>query len=947
MIAKKKFGLLLLTAALVISACGQNNPNTTGDGQTTNGQTTNGQTTNGQTTNGQTTNGQTTNGQTTDGQPNNPIPTPQVAITGPAANSIINTPTFNLTGQISSNAELKSVQVFVNGVPVDMPAVIGPFNIQLNTPNTNGPFTVEVKATNVHDKVGVSKITLMSQLPATPMIEWLDPIELNDQGFAKINDANDHGYREIAAFNDNIQKVEQTTYLKGQVAAIFHSGGLKPIDKIEVSLVDSNKNPIINQIYAGPPNTEFVVDSTKVNNLEGERVALIVQIFFKDGDSDTLEEWFIADNTKPEAADPVVDGAPNPASRVLHDAIVQNQAIQDNNWGRGDLLVSTSNAGLKDGPVGPNKQPSGFEQLHACFVAADPQVDITVPGDGFTGLAQAYQDKILQETYPVPDANDQNAAAAKAVLANAKVCKTVASTQNANNYESMIRSVTELDDGTDYGIFLITQDAMGNAQISLDPERIAIDNTGPVIRPDSGRVSDISPVPLPSANPDRYVSDLVEVDPLVATDQDGVGFAFNNNGEVGQVDYCMIKEDIFSQGPGDLIVESLGGAPNQMDSNVISDGQCTVNVLDLEDRLGNPAQPYTSQTFVVDNTDPNAQPVQPPGGSSHPAGTLVNANANISDSTSGIRSATWFWNDRTHPLVTRASGAIAAPVQFGNTLVNSCSDTNLMGNIKNQGFNRPWFALISTPQVAIDTPQPMDLQVLAVDCAGNATFNGVSITVDPSTAVLNQPELGVYDAYPVTNPPFQLASVDPGRTLQGAVFNGTPVVDTLVNLYTRTFNIDLAVPGTFSTNNGGSINNISVYGEWALDINYDELHNNNPQVPHTNWTAVRAYQLQQDPSLNFQGGLMLKRQIWQEIVDHNANNQPITAPLLLIGNTNPSNNAHRAQSTVLNSFQSYGKFVEDASGTDIPRIRTKYSAFYTIAADNFGMFNWTGERHQP
>ncbi|MBB6097446.1 hypothetical protein HNR42_000863 [Deinobacterium chartae] len=873
----KKLGLLLVTGALVLAACGQNNPG----GSTTNPSTTNPSTTNPSTTNP----GTTTNpGSTTDTPVN-----PGISIISPGNGQTVTTNAVVISYRLEGG--VTDVVCGIDGgtlTPVTSSGTEGTCAVEFGD-RANGPVTLVVQG-----KKGDQTITSKVQIN----LNRTTSVRGGTINFApKVDPANfdataTGGYRLIPQLLTEAQggegRYEPITYLKGKVNMTF--GAAAGATSIEVFVGNSTQAEnlefgAMERIHQGPVNSTFQFDTTKYDGKQGQVLWFVTRASYAGDQMATNAVPFIIDNTGAQAADHAFVGVTEGNKGLVKYNVGQTE---DNNWARGLIELYTENVDLDDqaGPL-----PSGVESIAYYFVPAANQAKIPEFGDRVAAIKA-------------------NAAADKTKRVNASGTE--------NRYAAQYDSKNE-PEGATYYIYSVIRDQMGNETASTYFERVSFDNVGPTA---VASLLDDSVFPFASCRPNEVISDWFQIEEASAVDG-GVGFAqfagipplpnANNVISVGSLSSPLINFDPNNiTEDGRLIrVSALGlGVPQAVDSNTIGDGSHDIRY-NGTDLLGNPAQVTVLGQVQIDNTDPEANFSSPAPGQVVSSGSQVNVNVNVVEEGSGLDLArtALLWNDHTTTdgSRSRAEGFVGAPVEFA------------------KGTSGLWRAMLPTA----GGNRNMNLHQLAVDCAGNATLAGRTVTVDPHpsldpTPFNNRvPLFGAWDVYAYNGPSDYVTPTQYDRhrfdTISSTPIAGDPE---------GRFNAELSVLGTTTrAGSGAQINSVGFYRQldpnaWAQIVAY--LTNRTL----TGGNAGYSYPDRElDPTIfakgqNLANGRALQ---WVGIVDASGagNDRPAT-PWLNLKATETSSNFYRVNTSYKN-------------------LEHGVAAVGALVTDTFGMYSYTEE----
>lgn len=313
---------------------------------------------------------------------------------------------------------------------------------------------------------------------------------------------------------------------------------------------------------------------------------------------------------------------------------------------------------------------------------------------------------------------------------------------------------------------------------------------------------DASPLPYVSTNPCKYISDLAAFNPGV----------IENNSKGAPVDYASYNVNL---GGIDLIRRGVVVNDGLFDTNRLADGEYSFNYLGLTDVLGNPAELPKEAKIVIDNTDPEPKLAALNG--VYNSGETISVGSTGSDTLSGTYQNLLLWDDQ---LLTTTE-KIGKPVEIGRTTAP------LEGNAKNLEASKGLIAPYNI--TARGTRQTYRVTNLVIDRAGNAAMARKDVVVQPKTTVRGNPVLGKSDAftYPASadyreTTPFSLeygyATADDSTKLRFAPISGSTAGSSRMELAangTYTINGDNAQTGVSSNNYSEKLDTVKFYGQYA------------------------------------------------------------------------------------------------------------------------------------
>ena len=218
-----------------------------------------------------------------------------------------------------------------------------------------------------------------------------------------------------------------------------------------------------------------------------------------------------------------------------------------------------------------------------------------------------------------------------------------------------------------YRLFALTRDQIGNEAASPEYQVVTFDNVGPNVT--GLTVRDVSPLPFPSTNPVRFISDVAQFGGATITDP-GIGFdpsaPFVAN--IGSQQISLNVTNIFN--PVNGVISSVVLGATTFDTNPISDGPYNIGLNSFTDALGNLPTYCAPQAVVIDNTDPTVTFNRFTASGVVESGSQQSIETLSSDSTSGVYTSILFWNDFTdltnpgRASRSRANGFVGAPVEI-------------------------------------------------------------------------------------------------------------------------------------------------------------------------------------------------------------------------------------------------------------------------------------------
>ena len=371
-------------------------------------------------------------------------------------------------------------------------------------------------------------------------------------------------------------------------------------------------------------------------------------------------------------------------------------------------------------------------------------------------------------------------------------------------------------EGVLYRVYAITRDLLGNEVASPTYKGIKFDNVGPSVS-NSG-LCDISPLPYVSTEPCKYISDLAGFNRGVIT---GTGAPFDT------------RRYNVSIGGTDLIRNGLLVNDGVFDTNVLADGEYSLNFLGLTDVLGNPATGFTNTTIYIDNTDPEADLHAPTNGvyNSGERISVESLGKDAQQGASGVYQNLLFWDDQLLPTANK----IGKPVEFGRATAGLNAPSGTLS------ANRDLLAPFNPAAGIAD--QRYYVTNLVIDRAGNAAMARNTITVKPKYGGLKNPSLGAYDAADrdfVLNPglgSYVLPS-NGGNTLYPlpGLLNGTPLSFDWAK-GTGNARISVAADGTGTTNSGPTQIPSQTAAESLKAVSF------HGQYDAYDWRKISAYQV--------------------------------------------------------------------------------------------------------
>ncbi|MFC3863003.1 hypothetical protein ACFOPQ_19755 [Deinococcus antarcticus] len=798
---------------------------------------------------------------------------PVINISSPAQGETFKDPTTILvTGNVESKGALK--ELTVNGVAVPVNAGLNnAINLVLPVGTVAaGNYNIVVTATDVNNKTStLTRTVTIARTAATTGTLVVGPSLGNNGREAALLPG---GGRDLAqSGTDASGPVSDVyTYVKGiiDVTATAPAGA----SRLEVYVAATPDGPAIDNLIdtsnpTGPVTVKY--DTRRRGNLEAQPLYIVTRV----NNTSVSFKRIVVDNTAPDPADVEFTGK----------NIRKNYGSNSLNYARGAITLSTTNTDLRDKPNGTSAgvrlMPSGFDSVSYYFVPA--------PYELTAGGVTPKRTAVTNEIDNASTATQKLAAVKK----NARDQKDVTASGNNDDFSAEFNSVgSKLTDGA-YRIYSIVRDQLGNEALNPQYQTVIFDNAAPSIK--SVGLRDDSPLPFPSANPTRYISDWFVVaptgngDPVLADGTPGIGIDQNSQITLGSLNI------------------TAGG---RFDSNLLADGTYSVNVSGLKDILGNATDQSNGAQIIVDNSDPAINFNGLDNSTTVTSGDEVTAQTTVSDRFSGIYRTFMFWNDYTDAGATRNRGAgyIAAPVEFYNNQVFTPAQTaEVLGPISNSAR---WNAVY--PNATASGNQMMWLQGMAIDNAGNASLVRREIMVRPKSSAYSAPTLGQFDAYRRDMTPAFTATplVTPGNlalrgadgTMTGFGIEGKGTVGGFEpggDLYASPVDaevdarIQLRVPGSnlsvANSNGGEKISTVDMYGQlnaalWQRIVNYQ--------------TGNGAAGSDVDPTLSYNNGLASSRGFqWTNIA------AAATGPWLKLGNTSTSSEFYSADTSV-NSFLS-------------------------------------------
>ncbi len=878
----------------------------------------------------------------------NPTPTPTpvnsgISITSPLANSTVG----NLvTIQYTTNGVVTNVQCGVQGgtlTPSGSSGTSGSCAVDL-TGRANGPVTLVVSGKDADGNAVQSTVTVNlnnSGVGSTTSGVTFSPIMTVNPttGFVDYSAYRDGGARLLPQqieppASGSTATLTSVYYLKGRVTL-----GFVPVanaTRVEAYVSTTDTGPAVNYLYDGALNGTYVFDTTQLNGYQSRVLYLVTRTYFANGTSTTSAVPFVVDNTGPQAASPDFRSTGGANDRLLRDYGAPNA-----NFARGSVDLFITNPNLTDlvlNPASGQNYPAGVDSVEYYFVPVTQLGKIpTVQGQARVDAIRANASSTITPKLPVVESAGPNR--------DYKV-----------SFDSA-QAPAGAYDGS-YVVFAVDTDQLGNDTASTNYQNLAFDNVGPTVS--TVQLLDSSPLPFPSADPAKYISDYFTVsgtisDALVGLAPGTVGgsttVSFNFCGRFTDVPASFTPADSGS-GYADITINSY-----PLDSNVVvpSDGQCAVTV-SATDALGNTPAGNGAQTVTFDNTDPQADIQTPAQGQTFVAGTSVNFDNTVSDGTSGINDVftKTYWNDYLTPTDltseddttarSRENGFVGAPVEFR-------TDPQRAG-----ATSGTWTAVYpgqpANGAVGGNIPRGVKLGLLVVDKAGNATIQQRLVrTVLPNTLGVNSnlanqgdllanyalPKLGDFDVYQRNTAPAYTPV--PQTDAAHVQLVGAPATTTAFNP-TLDFVGDMLKAGTFgrSGSNYAQLANLNYYRE-LLPAAWGQIQNY-----QTNASTII---FGGDPTLSVRAGsdLATRRAVWGQLTDGTTvsgtatSGAPITAPWFLIADTNSQTEFYRSISALIGTAGTGVAIGDNAfAGSDaIAALALDSSGQYSAVAEGLGV----------
>lgn len=713
--------------------------------------------------------------------------------------------------------------------------------------------------------------------------------------------------RNLAVLSGGVNEI--ITYAKGQVCFSVKPTRQLPVgetvSKVNYKMIDTSNNTAVDYVSevtsfagdcgAGGPTGNFMskpFDTAQFSYLEGKKLRIVAQVTYSDGAPELAHvHEFIVDRTAPQPADPEFVGAP--VSNFTVSNILKNfNGVNNNNWARGTIYTYVSNGGLLDLPqsVPGDKLPSGLDRIEYYLVPAD--INGNVPAGVQDGVGNEPNRVKNIRTLGVKVAYKEDRGTApynwRAVASTGKSVPVAGS--------AVMADAKDIADGR-YYLFAITRDELGNSRGSTSYEQVTFDNVGPKLT--VGKVYDTSP--LPYVAEDGYVSDHVRIDGIALEDFGGktgvtypvaVGFP---GGLAANVTFACQSFPVSGFAVGQTRIPPVDKTflKYDFDSNACGDGTYSVAVLGaggsvITDILGNPATVDNPASAVIDNTDPSLDMTSPAGAFAYRAGQDVPIEANASDSTSGLASAFSFWSDSLWKsdkvsYRSRTNGFIGAPVEIRR-------GTALNNNLSN-ALNSRWRALFpgydnANGFVFEGSQRPMNVGIVAIDKAGNATMRTRSINVSaPRAGIIGDvasmapcptdvcptqesiPSMGNIDVHAYTAFP---SFYTPGfRGLFGIGVNTTPIFEKLV--------VDSATKARYQVTAEMKVagTNPDLTGSTGYE---DRIADEDGVVFYrqggtASWYRTKLWQVCMDPTIDKNDGLHEQRKTEWTSVDSDPTNQ--------------------------------------------------------------------------
>ena len=623
---------------------------------------------------------------------------------------------------------------------------------------------------------------------------------------------------------------------------------------------------------------------------EGKISHITVRIHKQNTITEVLSFPYIPDNKGPQAPDPEVLAADAQSNHIQ-----ANCGVPVENWSRGSVAHFIDNKSLSDLPFDSDDhdlKPSGLERISYYWVPAPNGLgrDDGIPPAGGSGT-QEERIQAIRDAAMLSGGIERIAESAGPDLNYRKDVDSKGVNFNGNNLPPVGR----------YHVYAISTDQLGNETPSTLFYPLGIDNEPPQL---SGSIVDTSRLPFAARK--NYLSDYVRI--RAQTQDAGVGFLSSAPGSIGFGNFnfaiplpaCGEKlltydtDDIFHalwagrdadgnlQGKVPALYRNYYG----VNTNVFtSDGEYPL-VLTSEDALGNKStkgsnpddNDYKNYLYIVDNTDPTIDQAIAPGSSNYRSGETIPIQAGFKDTTSGLYMTTFFWNDWINSFNSNLLGANGLPffpsgtdfIEFAPNIFRTPSPSVYQINSPVE-IDRRYHNSQQSVEHATDFPAfypypapfddlNLDIEALAIDCAGNATVSNRLMTVEPhfdqQAPGLNSrfiPEAHRFDVFDIVSP---LApdhtnaglSARPLRdrlNLGGPSVFGVPLVwewaDSGIGLTLverdldpdAVIAIELGVSDTVSNNTGALIDVVAGYREARFGA----------------WDLVKDWQLNTDPSL--------------------------------------------------------------------------------------------------
>lgn len=669
--------------------------------------------------------------------------TASITITSPANNTTVSTGKVDVAFNMSK--ALTDVVCTVNGQG----------EVKANVGSTSGVCTIDVSAVNgttanivVSGKDGSSTVQANSfvkvALPGQPTV---DPRVVNGIAFdagqeLKASERGLIGETKVGGKWQNIktgwryfgqlvstpsdpsQVRTPATYVKGKDLKVSFTAA-NATDSIEVFYARTTGSDVptnddmqaARKIKTGTGKVDFVFDTTMMGEFEATYQWIVVRV----NGTQLFSRPVISDNHAPQPAVPALaKGDANqsltpPRSNILpgepyYDVVTKTRFT----WANGNVDFYTTNTQLEDNiygsaPVGANptqRIPIGFESITYYLVPDAEAIKLgtsDADGERRADMVRQYATAWTAPIKATQDAKDRD-------------------------YRIQFDSVNgaaasgegKIVEGTLYRVYAITRDLLGNEVASPTYKGIKFDNVGPSVS-NSG-LCDISPLPYVSTEPCKYISDLAGFNRGVIT---GTGAPFDS------------RRYNVSIGGTDLIRNGVLVNDGVFDTNVLADGEYSLNFLGLTDVLGNPATGFTNTTIYIDNTDPEADLHAPTNGvyNSGERISVESLGKDAQQGASGVYQNLLFWDDQLLPIANK----IGKPVEFGRATAGLNAPSGTLS------ANRDLLAPFN-PATGNADPQRYYITNLVIDRAGNATMARNTITVKPKYSGLKNPSLGAYDA---------------------------------------------------------------------------------------------------------------------------------------------------------------------------------------------------------